>query len=103
MWEFLCQFSEVLALDEIPSIASLAIELGATTSSENLTADAATADTSESTIIPAIIDSLMREAFDAAIEIAADASPDVKPRELGPAFPAIKVLRLSPLTLTPKP
>lgn len=85
VWEFLCQFSEMLGLEEVPSISSLALDLGLSTNSNSSSPEVA------SSIILTILETLMREAFDSAVDIAAEASADVKPRDLSAAFPPIRV------------
>lgn len=89
VWELLCQFSEVIGLPDLPSIADLAQELGVASSPAN-SLQPHTAE-QQPAVLLALVDLLLHEAFDAAIELAAEASPDVKPRDLNAAFPPIRV------------
>ena len=100
VWEFLCQFSEILGIEEIPSISSLAVDLGvASPSSAHMQNNNGYNTHLSGGVILAFIDALMHEAYDAAIDIAAEASPDVKPRDLSAAFPALRVRSLCTVQL----
>ena len=90
VWEFLCQFSEALGINDIPAIESLAHDLGVATSCASAPPQEAGVSTNDT--VMNLIDALTREAFDAAVDIAAEASPDVKPRDVAAAFPSIKVV-----------
>lgn len=93
LWELLCQFPDVLGIHEIPSIDDLAcsLDIGSVAGLQQQGG-------AGSSPTLAIIETVLQEAFDAAIDIAADASSDVKSRDLGPALPALKVTRFSNLT-----
>ncbi|KAK9824700.1 hypothetical protein WJX72_012482 [[Myrmecia] bisecta] len=80
VWEFLGRFSELLQVDA-PHLAALEAAL-AEPQGENAQVVAAAA-------LP-LLDLLVSEAVEAALDLTAEANPDVKRRDLGGAFPPVR-------------